>query len=234
MAAPARRPDTPRPHRATTPIAPRGTLLPMHGGVAELAYAGDLKSSAFGIVGSSPTAPTMQEFVRTRSGPLFRVPRTDSNPRGRGAEGTAPAVTRRSARDAARRRSGARAAPAARGVPPPLPCSLLARSTAALRDPGTQRGLEPERARSRGDAEALPGAARETPRGVEAGRGRRQPHAGSHRPYHVLFWHGARPPSGTRARSGDSNPRARYPIPARSAPASTQSTVCRRKRPRPW
>ena len=28
------------------------------GGVAELAYAGDLKSSAFGIVGSSPTAPT--------------------------------------------------------------------------------------------------------------------------------------------------------------------------------
>lgn len=53
-----------------------------------MAYAGDLKSSAFGIVGSSPTAPTMQEIVRTRPGPLFRAPRTDSNPGGRGAEGT--------------------------------------------------------------------------------------------------------------------------------------------------
>lgn len=37
-----------------------GTLL-FYGGVAELAYAGDLKSSAFGIVGSSPTASTMMK-----------------------------------------------------------------------------------------------------------------------------------------------------------------------------
>ena len=39
----------------------RGVVhLLAHGGVADLAYAGDLKSSAFGIVGSSPTAPTMR------------------------------------------------------------------------------------------------------------------------------------------------------------------------------
>lgn len=33
-----------------------------HGGVAELAYAADLKSASFGIKGSSPFAPTTKRF----------------------------------------------------------------------------------------------------------------------------------------------------------------------------
>ena len=37
-------------------------VLPISAGVAELADAGDLKSSALGLVGSSPTAPTSSEF----------------------------------------------------------------------------------------------------------------------------------------------------------------------------
>ena len=49
----------------------RGVVhLLAHGGVAELAYAGDLKSSAFGIVGSSPTAPTMR-VMAPATGPFF-------------------------------------------------------------------------------------------------------------------------------------------------------------------
>ena len=56
------------------------------GGVAELAYAGDLKSSAFGIVGSSPTAPT-STISAPATGPFaFGAPFWDSNPGGRGAE----------------------------------------------------------------------------------------------------------------------------------------------------
>ena len=50
----------------------RGVVhLLAHGGVAELAYAGDLKSSAFGIVGSSPTAPTMR-VMAPATGPFLR------------------------------------------------------------------------------------------------------------------------------------------------------------------
>ena len=43
----------------------RGT---QHGGVAELAYAADLKSAAARLVGSSPTTPTRLECERNRIG----------------------------------------------------------------------------------------------------------------------------------------------------------------------
>lgn len=57
-----------------------------HGGVAELAYAGVLKTLAGRLVGSNPTAPTINE---TDAGPLgsrlFTAP-MDSSPRGRERE----------------------------------------------------------------------------------------------------------------------------------------------------
>ena len=56
-----------------------------HGGVAELAYAGDLKSLAARIVGSSPTAPTiycLRARVPLGCGLVSFGRRWDSNPRG--------------------------------------------------------------------------------------------------------------------------------------------------------
>ena len=41
-------------------------LLAVQGSVAELADAGDLKSSASGLVGSSPTAPTRVDLRKCR------------------------------------------------------------------------------------------------------------------------------------------------------------------------
>ena len=44
------------------------------GGVAELAYAGDLKSSGFGLAGSSPAAPTTLRFMVRRAPRRRRLP----------------------------------------------------------------------------------------------------------------------------------------------------------------
>ena len=121
----------------------RRNLVDWHarGGVAELAYAGDLKSLAFGIVGSSPTAPTRLQTGSCGSPFLIWAPRGGSNPRGRGAERT----RERSPRSA---QGGAAAAADAGGaadrrVPPPLPGYV----TGFLREPvshlGAARGREP-------------------------------------------------------------------------------------------
>jgi hypothetical protein len=44
-----------------------GAVIGFLGDVAELAYAGDLKSSTFGFVGSIPTVPIKQVYIRLRS-----------------------------------------------------------------------------------------------------------------------------------------------------------------------
>lgn len=89
--------------------APRLLDCVFDGGVAELAYAGDLKSSAFGIVGSSPTAPTIN-FHSSRDGAVFRSGPSHGLEPERERSG---ANARAFAAERARRRS--------RRVPPPLP-----------------------------------------------------------------------------------------------------------------